>query len=154
MKPQPEPVDPNQLFELSHAVIKAAKFPMLATVDESGHPRVRPVSPVRVDDDFTIYVANLAVYKKTAEIEANPRVELAYLAPGHDQVRISGTAEKVTETEIIDAIWAKNPLLKQYLGSPENPQFILYRIVPEQVRFMREWALDYFDVPIKSETEL
>ena len=25
---------------------------------------------------------------------------------------------------------------------------IVYRIVPKQVRFMREWALDYHDVPL------
>lgn len=147
MKPQPEPVDPEQLYDLAHAVIKEAKFPMLATVDSESRPRVRPVSPVRVDLDFTVYVANLASYHKTAEIAANPKVELAYLAPGHDQLRISGRAEVVTDGAILAEIWQANPLLKQYLGSPENPEFILYRIVPEQVRFMREWALDYHEVP-------
>ncbi len=147
MKPHPEPVDPTQLHELAHTVIKAAKFPMLATVDVTGQPRLRPVSPVRVDSDFTVYVANLASYHKTAEIAANPRVELAYLAPNHDQVRLTGTAEVVTEQSLLEQIWSSNPLLKQYLGSPENPQFILYRIVPMRVRFMREWALNYHDVP-------
>lgn len=149
MKPRVEPVDLNQLPALAHEVIKAAKFPMLATVDESGHPRVRPVSPVRVDENFTVYVANLASYQKTAEIEANPKVELAYLAPDHDQLRVSGIAERVTDAELIDEIWKSNPLLKLYLGSPDNPEFILYRVVPEQVRFMREWALAYHEVPFE-----
>ncbi len=148
MKPRPEAVDPARLHELAHAVITAAKFPMLATVDPGGHPRVRPVSPVRVDDDFTVYVANLASYHKTAEIAANPLVELAYLSPDHDQIRISGRAGVVTEEDVILAIWEKNPLLRQYLGTPDNPQFVLYRIVPAQVRFMREWALDYHEVPL------
>ena len=147
MKPQPEPVDPEQLYDLAHAVIKDAKFPMLATVDSDSQPRVRPVSPVRVDPDFTVYVANLASYHKTSEIAANPKVELAYLAPAHDQLRISGSAELVTDESTLAEIWAANPLLKQYLGTPENPEFILYRIVPVQVRFMREWALDYHQVP-------
>jgi general stress protein 26 len=146
MKPRPEPVDPTKLTELSHEVIRTAKFPMLATVDEENKPRVRPVSPVRVDDDFTVFVANLASYHKTAEIAANPAVELAYLSGDHDQVRITGTAVVETDTEVIEEIWQKNPLLKQYLGSPENPEFILYRIDPERVRFMREWALDYHEV--------
>lgn len=146
MKPKPEPVDTDRLPELAHTVIRNAKFPMLATVDEN-RPRVRPVSPVQVDEDFTIYIANLASYHKTGEIAANPAVELAYLAPDHDQVRITGVAETVTESAVIDAIWEKNPLLKQYLGSPENPEFILYRVIPERVRFMREWALDYHEVP-------
>jgi general stress protein 26 len=146
MKPRPEPVDPGRLYELAHTVIREAKFPMLATVDPEGQARVRPVSPVRVDDDFTIYVANLAVYQKTREIAANPKVELAYLSPDHDQVRITGVATIETDPEVITAIWEKNPLLRQYLGTPENPQFVLYRIDPKQVRFMREWALEYLDV--------
>ena len=146
MKPRPEPVDPDRLHELAHTVIREAKFPMLATVDPEGQARVRPVSPVRVDDDFTIYVANLAVYQKTREIAANPKVELAYLSPDHDQVRITGVATIETDPRAIAAIWEKNPLLRQYLGTPENPQFILYRIDPTQVRFMREWALEYFEV--------
>lgn len=147
MKPRPEPVKSSELYDLAHAVIKDAKFPMLATVDSQSQPRVRPVSPVRVDPDFTIYVANLAMYKKTSEIAENPQVELAYLAPDHDQLRITGHAKIVSDKETLADIWATNPLLKQYLGSPDNPEFILYRIVPNQVRFMREWALDYHDVP-------
>jgi len=120
---------------------------MLATVDEAGQPRVRPVSPVRVESDFTIYIANLASYHKTAEIAGNPKVELAYLAPTHDQLRITGRAEVVDDVDLLAEIWADNPLLKQYLGRPDNPEFILYRVVPEEVRFMREWALDYHKVP-------
>jgi general stress protein 26 len=146
MKPRPEPVDPDRLHELAHTVIREAKFPMLATVDPEGQPRVRPVSPVQVDDDFTIYVANLAVYQKTSEIAANPKIELAYLSPDHDQVRITGVATIETDPSVIAAIWEKNPLLRQYLGTPENPQFVLYRVDPKQVRFMREWALEYFEV--------
>lgn len=150
MKPRSEPVDVTQLHALAHAVIRAAKFPMMATVDAAGQPRVRPVSPLRVDSEFTVYVANLASYHKTAEIAANPKVELAYLAPDHDQLRLTGVAEVVVERAVIEELWASNPLLAQYLGSPENPEFILYRIVPGQVRFMREWALEYHDVPFRS----
>lgn len=146
MKPQPEPVDTDRLPELAHAVIREAKFPMLATVDKEGQPRVRPVSPVRVDDDFTVYVANLRSYHKTGEIAANSRVELAYLSPSHDQVRITGEAKIEADSGTLEEIWKSNPLLKQYLGSPDNPEFILYRIDPTKVRFMREWALEYFDV--------
>ena len=45
-------------------------------------------------------------------------------------------------------IWAANPLLRKYLGTPDNPDLIIYRIRPTRVRFMREWALDYHEVPL------
>ena len=144
-QPQPEPIDPAKLPDLARAVIAADHFPYLATID-SDQPRVRPVSPVRTDG-FTIYVANLRMYHKTAEIAANPNVELCYLDEKHDQVRITGVAEVVTERPVLQEIWDANPLLRQYLGSLENPALIVYRIRPNQVRFMREWALNYHDVP-------
>lgn len=146
-KPAPEPVDPGQLLELAQAVIRNAKFPQLATID-GDQPRLRPVSPVKVDG-FTIYVANLRGYHKTGEIAANPKVELCYLDDKHDQVRITGVAEILTNREKLQEIWDSNPLLRQYLGSIDNPELIVYRIRPSRVRFMREWALEYFDVPLE-----
>jgi general stress protein 26 len=145
-KPVPEPIDPAQLPVLAAAVVKAARFPFLATLD-GDQPRVRPVSPVRVDG-FTVYVANLRSYHKTIEIEANPHVELCYLDASHDQVRITGTAEVVTDGPLLQDIWDENPLLRLYLGTPDNPELVVYRIVPTRVRFMREWALAYHEVPL------
>jgi general stress protein 26 len=144
-KPTPEPFDPAQLAEVALAVLQADRFPYLATMD-GDQPRVRPVSPVRTQG-FTVYVANLRGYHKTVEIQANPRVELCYVDDRHDQVRITGVAEVVTDRALLQEIWDINPLLRQYLGSLDNPELILYRIPPTRVRFMREWALDYHEVP-------
>jgi general stress protein 26 len=147
-KPHAEPVDPTKLVELARAVIQADRFPDLATMD-GDQPRVRPVSPVRTDH-FTVYVANLRGYHKTGEIAANPKVELCYLADNHDQVRITGMAEVVQDRPLLQEIWDANPLLRQYLGTLENPELIVYRIRPTRVRFMREWALEYSTVPLES----
>lgn len=147
-RPRTEPVDPSQLVNLAQAVIQADRFPYLATID-GDQPRLRPVSPVKTDG-FTIYVANLRGYHKTEEIAANPRIELCYLDDRHDQVRITGCAEIVLDQMLLQEIWDANPLLRQYLGDINNPQLIVYRIQPTRVRFMREWALEYFDVPFES----
>jgi general stress protein 26 len=145
-KPQPEPFAPEDLVALARAVVAADRFPHLATVD-GDRPRVRPVSPVKTEG-FTVYVANLKSYHKTVEIAANPRVELCYLSDGHDQVRIEGVAEVVTDRAVLQEIWDANPLLRKYLGSIDNPALIVYRVRPERVRYMKEWALDYHEVPI------
>ena len=101
-RPTPEAVDPSQLTELALTVMKQARFPNLATID-GDQPRVRPVSPVRTVG-FTVYVANLRSYHKTVEIAANPRVELVYLDDHHDQVRITGVAEIVTEANVLQQV--------------------------------------------------
>src|SRR5439155_25968944 len=111
-KPTPEPIDPSVLVDHSRAVMKADRFPYLATVDGT-QPRVRPISPVWTDG-FTVYVANLRGYHKTVEIAANPKVELCYLDDHHDHVRITGTAEVVNDRPLLQQIWDANPLLRQY----------------------------------------
>ncbi len=145
-KPTPAPVRPEEVPVLAAAVLKADRFPYLATID-GDQPRLRPVSPVRTEG-FTVYIANLKGYHKTAEIAANPRVELCYLDEGHNQVRITGVAEVVTDRVLLQAIWDDTPLLRYYLGSIDNPALIIYRIVPHRVRYMREWALEYYEVPL------
>jgi general stress protein 26 len=145
-RPVPTPIDPAQLVDLARGVIEGDRFPYLATID-GDQPRLRPVSPVRTDG-FTVFVGNLRSYHKTAEIAANPRVELCYMDDGHNQVRITGVAEIVSDRQFLAEIWDANPLLRQYLGSIDNPEFVLYRIRPTRVRYMREWALEYHEVPV------
>lgn len=146
MKPQPPP-SPEELPGLALGVLREAPFSMLATV-EDGRPRCRPVSPVRTEG-FTVWVASLRSSGKTAQIEANPHVELCYLTGGHDQVRVEGVAVPVTDPAVRQAIWDANPLLRAYLKSIENPEFLLYRVDPGRVRYMKEWALEYAEVPIR-----
>ena len=144
--PAPLPIPPGELIRLAGAVIRSARFPQLATMD-GDQPRLRPVSPVRVDG-FTIHVANLRGYRKTAELAANPRCELCYLDANHDQVRITGVASIESDPVLRRKIWDENPLLRTYLGSLENPDLIIYRITPSRVRYMKEWALEYYEVPL------
>jgi general stress protein 26 len=144
--PTPAPIEPGQVQELALEVIQRAKFPMLATVD-GDQPHLRPVSPVRTEG-FIVFIANLRPYGKTNQIALNPKVELCYLDDAHDQVRITGTAEVLADPELLEVIWRDNPLLRRYLGQPDNPALIIYRIRPTRIRFMREWALEYHDIPI------
>lgn len=145
-RPEPKPLPESQVRAAALTVIRAARFPMLATVD-GDQPRIRPVSPVRTEG-FTVYVANLRPFRKTREIETNSRVELCYIDDGHSQVRITGRAEVLTDRALLQAIWEENPLMRNYLNSIDDPQLIVYRIEPERVRFMKEWALEYQEVPL------
>jgi uncharacterized pyridoxamine 5'-phosphate oxidase family protein len=126
--------------------MQSAKFPMLATVD-GDQPHLRPVSPVRTEG-FVVYIANLRAYGKTNQIALNPKVELCYLDAAHDQVRITGVAEILADPVLLELIWRDNPLLRRYLGQPDNPALIIYRVRPTRIRFMREWALNYHDIPL------
>jgi general stress protein 26 len=112
---------------------------------------VRQVPPVQVDKDFTAYVANLRHSGKTTEIAVNPRVELKYLGEDHDQVRITGVAEVLSDAVLLRKIWERNPLLHRYLGAPENPDLIIHRVRFTRIRFMREGALETTKCPSRAE---
>ena len=144
--PEQEALSPEKARAEALRVVAEDRFPYLASMD-GDQPRLRPVSPVRTEG-FTVFVANLQSYGKTAEIAANPKVELCYLDTGHDQVRITAVAEVVDDRETLESIWNENPLLRQYLGSVDNPELIVYKMMPTRVRFMREWALDYHEVAL------
>jgi general stress protein 26 len=147
-KPLPQTITPEIAVSRAREIVASGGAPLLATID-GDQPRLRPVSPVKTDG-FTIYVANLRRYHKTLEIAANPKVELCYLDANHDQVRITGLAEILTDRGVLQEIWDSNALLRQYLGTIENPELIVYRIHPTQVRFMQEWGLEYYDVSPES----
>jgi general stress protein 26 len=146
-KPTPEKISPEEVPGRAAAVVAKVKFPMLATID-GNQPRLRPVSPL-LTRGFEVFIGNLRSYRKTSEIAVNNRVELCYLDPDHNQVRITAVAEVVTDRELLREIWKKNPLLKHYLGTIDNPDLIVYRCVPNRVRFMQEWALEYHEVDFR-----
>src|SRR5262245_40237162 len=105
MKPQVPPL-PDDLRTFVLELVQKEKFPVLATMD-GDQPRARPVSPVRTDG-FVVYVASLRSSHKTGEIDHNQLVELCYTSAEHDQVRITGTAERETDRVLIDDIWRAN----------------------------------------------
>lgn len=147
--PSPPVLDAAQLVQRALAVIKADRVCFLAT-SEGDQPRVRPVSPIKTDR-FTAYVANLMSHNKTREIAANPRVELCFMDAHHEQARITGVAEVVTDSATLQEIWEspRATLLRAYLETIESPQFVLYRVRPSRVRYMQEWAAEYSDVPLE-----
>ena len=137
---QPIVLDKDGVIVVGHTRWKAAQQLGLTEV------------PVHVALDLTPEAARAyrIADNKTGEIAANPAVELCYVSGGHDQVRIAGRAEVVADRALLESIWAENPLLRHYLGSVDNPELLVYCVVPERVRFMREWALDYHEVPLDS----
>ena len=147
-RPQPRLLPPEDAPEFARAVLAAAHFPMLATVD-GDRPRLRPMCPV-MTEGFTVYLSNLRRHRKTVEIERNPCVELCYMDEEHNQVRISGRAEVVTDRAVLQRIWDGNALFRDCSGRLDNPELMIYRLRPERVRVMQNWALEYIDVPVPS----
>jgi PPOX class probable F420-dependent enzyme len=110
-------------------------FGMLATLRKDGSPQV---TPVWVDwDGENVLVNTLRARAKPAQVERDPRVEIAVFngENPYQHVRIAGTAELTTEgaEEHIDKLSLK------YVGEPSYPwrapgdERVIIRIRPERV---------------------
>jgi uncharacterized pyridoxamine 5'-phosphate oxidase family protein len=143
-----QPLDDAKVPEQAAAVLRADCVCFLATMD-GDQPRLRPISPVKTEA-FTVYVVNLHSHNKTREIANNPKVELCFLDKEHRQVRITGVAEIVMDSTLLQEVAGARTLLHAYLETIDHSQFVLYRIRPTRVRYMEEWALEYSNVPLES----
>ena len=142
-KPEPELIDPTELPALVQAVMRMQNFPC----SEYRWRSASTATGLLKTDGFTVCVANLKAYHKTQEIAANPKVELCYMDSRHDQVRI------ISRAEVLDDATRFNPSGTQPAPSPiprhpGQPHADHDKIIPEQVRFMREWALEYHEVDL------
>src|SRR3954451_6999 len=108
-----QPPDPAQVVVRALAVLRADRVCFLATTD-GDQPRLRPISPVKTDG-FTVYVVNLHSHNKTREIANNPKVELCYLDERNRQVRITGIAEVVKDSPLLQEVAGAHTLLHAYL---------------------------------------
>ena len=100
------------------AVVKASRLPVIGLVKRDLADSAVRITPF-VDDVAALVEAGAAI-----------------------------VAVDATDRALLDDIWESNNLLRHYLGTPDNPELIVYRILPSRVRYMREWALDYFEVPL------
>jgi len=147
-KPTPSPLDPAKVRELPSVWCRPIAFRTWPAFD-GDQPRLRPVSPSAPMGSLSTSLTCASITRRRRSA-ANPKVELCYLDDHHDQVRITGVADVLTDRTLLQEIWDANPLLRQYLGSIDNPQLIVYCIRPTHVRYMREWALEYTSVPLES----
>jgi pyridoxamine 5'-phosphate oxidase len=173
-------MSPLQLFETwytearkNHAIIDASAM-ALATADKSGRPSVRMVLLKHHDDDGFVFFTHLTS-PKALNLEENALAALCFhWAPLARQVRIEGTASRVTDQEA-DEYFATRPRLSQ-LGAwasrqskpmahryaleasvawastqygtgavPRPPHWSGFRVKPERMEFWREGAFRHHE---------
>ncbi|MBI5415643.1 MAG: pyridoxamine 5'-phosphate oxidase family protein [Candidatus Omnitrophica bacterium] len=116
-------------------LIRDAGFGYLATL-EGDQPRVRPMMPYLVEDTGEILVALLGRSRSIEQIRKNPRVELCFVDRKMWYCRIAGQARITTDIEKKTILWENIPMLKQYFGGPQDPDFVLAEIKIDAVEAM------------------
>ncbi|MCX6641379.1 MAG: pyridoxamine 5'-phosphate oxidase family protein [bacterium] len=119
----------------------------LATQDEKGHPRVRPITLMVTPQGF--YVATSRKSRKAAEIRRHKFVEWVTLLPGDKgtgYLRLAGEAQEINGEEKLRTVEESDYPIKLYWSGVNDPDFVVYRILPQRVEYIRPGENDFWDV--------
>ena len=108
-------------------LIRDAGFGYLATV-EGNKPHVRPMMPYLMEDEKRLLVAFLGRARSIEHIKKNPQVEFCFVDRKMWYCRVAGQAKIMTDIDKKTILWDNIPMLKQYFGSPDDPNFILAEV--------------------------
>ena len=115
-------------------LIRDTGFGFLATT-EGQQPHVRPMMPYLTDDDRML-VALLGRSRTISQVQANPQVEICFVDRKMWYARLQGKATMSDNQEYKQLLWDAIPMLKQYFGGVEDPNFYLMEIEIDQVEAM------------------
>lgn len=115
-------------------LIRDTGFGFLATAEDK-QPRVRPMMPYLTDDN-RLLVALLGRSRTIEQVKANPHVEICFVDRKMWYARLTGKAELKDNAESKQTLWDSIPMLKQYFGGIEDPNFHLMEIELTHVEAM------------------
>jgi general stress protein 26 len=119
----------------------------LATKDEAGNPRVRPVSLMSTPRGF--YIGTSRKSRKAAEIIEHNCIEWVTLFPtdlGTGYLRLAGRAQEIDGEEKRQAVSETGYPVDEYWDGVSDPDFVVFRIQPNRVEYIRPGENDALDV--------
>lgn len=116
-------------------LMRDAGFGLLATT-EGQQPHVRPMMPYLSDDNKELLLAILGRSRSLAEVEKNPQVEVCFVDRKMWYARVTGKAKISQDKDKKEVLWNNIPMLRQYFGSMDDPNFKLMVISIDKVEAM------------------
>lgn len=125
-------------------LITSTKVAMLTTVDREGRLVGAPMATQDAELDGEVWFITERSADLVANIEADPRVNLAYVS-GSSWLSLAGTAEVVHDTAKLAELW--NTFTDAWLeGGPENPDNVLVHVSAD--------TAEYWDSPGSKVTQV
>ena len=135
--------DPRSLAE---EVLSGTDVAFLATSD-GDQPRVRPVN-IALREGLNLWIASYTAWGKVSQLRRNPKVEVSVMLDSGAHVRIVGRGLIREAAEDRRRVLDAFPLMQRYFSDPDDPDYTLIEVVPEEVGVKDAWALEYQRVPL------
>ncbi|MGN6388013.1 MAG: pyridoxamine 5'-phosphate oxidase family protein [Burkholderiaceae bacterium] len=121
------------------AMIGEIRFAMMATAEEDGTLRSRPMSTLEIDEDGALWFFTAQDSPKVEEAARQRHVNLAYTRlDKQDYLSVSGSAETVRDRKRMEELWT--PWIKPWFpGGLDDPNLVLLKVQIVQA--------EYWDAP-------
>lgn len=121
----------ESLLEAARAIMDAARYCALVTLDQAGTPQVRTMDPFPPGDDMSVWMGTNRNSRKVGQIQQDGRVTLHYAAPdASGYVMLTGRARIVDDPSELAARW--KPEWEPFYQDRES-EYILIEVVPERL---------------------
>jgi general stress protein 26 len=132
-------VQPQSTPELTHLgeLIGDIEIAMLATLEEDGMLRSRPLQTLQMDSEGALWFMTTISSPKIGEMDAHRRVNLSYCRPDRQTfVSVSGVTQILRDPQKAHELWRSE--LKSWLPRVDDPEVVLLKVTVE--------AAEYWDV--------
>ncbi len=126
-------LEPDRIAEAAHAVMTAARYCALITLDADGAPQARAMDPFPADSDFRVWMATNKSTRKVRELANDSRATLYYLdASSGAYVTLTGVARVITDADEKARRW-KPEWDEFYVEGNRGDDYVLVRFVAHRV---------------------
>ena len=123
---------------------KETQFVALATIDGI-RPRVRPMTLIYLDRRFWLVTSTSS--NKVVQIKQNANVEFTYQFNENSEdccIRILGKAKIIKDKETKTSIAKRISFFNNYWASPEDPDYTLLEILPDELQYVAPSGMKRF----------
>jgi general stress protein 26 len=123
---------------------KETQFVALATLDGI-RPRVRPMTLIYLDRRFWMVTSTSS--NKVIQIKQNANVEFTYQFDENSEdccIRIPGKAKIIKDKKTKTSIAKRIGFFNNYWSSPENPDYTLLEILPDELQYVAPSGMKQF----------
>ena len=134
--PQRE-ISRDSLLIYARMIIDSSDSRVLVTVDETGKPRARTMSPFTPEDNWVIWLGTFPTSRKVKQIKNNPNVVVFYYdSKTFSYVNISGTARLVNDPDLKAKYWKEG---WERFYPDRDKDYILVEVTPERLEVCSFW---------------
>lgn len=133
---QPGPWTEAQVLDAARAIMKAAKYCFLITLDQAGQPQARLMEPFAPDADMVVWMGTNPRTRKLDQIRNNRRATLAYYdSRGPNYVTLIGNVRIVESLAEREGRW-KTEWARFFPGGPGGSNYVLLEFTPSTIELI------------------